>query len=147
MKHFDSPQTQISEVKIAQLSPEHRLEIEQSKAERSKNHDAFAKALFQLLQKKAYPFEKMAVITDAKRNTLDSMGRPREKSSTLIYMEILKNWPEIESQTGPKELCHFLTPLLGNKSGIANQERVKKIVQRMGIVFRPKLSIGNQGTS
>jgi hypothetical protein len=146
-KHLDLFSIQISEIEALQLSSSERLELQKIKMERKENIERFQKALCNYLFKKGNITENVEVIVDAKRATLDSKGRIRESPATKMYLTILKSWPEVESLSGPKELCQFLSPFLGTKSGIANQERVKKLVQRMGIVFVPELSRDIRGTS
>jgi len=82
----------------------------------------------------------MGTLLKAENGTFDDQGRLRDTSATEIYKRILESWPEVELFSGTAELCDFLAPVLGSGGHAARDERVKKIVTRMGIAFRPHLS-------
>lgn len=146
-KHLDILEEQLLGIDTAEISPELRLKIDKLRAENPKKRKKLAKLFLNYLAKRGNQIDTIGVVLDANRATLDSKGRIRETRATAIYKKILFSWPEVESLAGTKELCLFLEPLLDSNDALVNLERVKKIVQRMGIVFRPKLSIDIQGTS
>ena len=82
------------------------------------------------------------VVTKAKSNTFDSEGRPRATTLTEVYRLLFNDWPTVEAMSGPTELCAYLDRLGLLVGGIDDPEnkldRVKKICQRMGIVFLGK---------
>jgi hypothetical protein len=52
---------------------------------------------------------------------------------------MLSNWVTIEKMTGPKELTHFLLPVLRDKDFFSAYDRVKQICSRMGVTFKSRV--------
>jgi hypothetical protein len=81
--------------------------------------------------------ELLTAMTNAKGKTFDESGLPKETTLTRIYKEIFAGWPVIEELSGVTALTEYLKPHLGNGDIERQQDRVKKIVKRMGITFKP----------
>ena len=80
----------------------------------------------------------METIVAADKATYDKHGRIRYTTATNVYKQILRSWPKVQNFNDERELCDFLDPVLGHGDADAKLDRVKKIVKRMGIKFRPR---------
>ena len=92
-----------------------------------------------LKEKPSYLVEFQIGFVRALHNTFDQYGSQKETPLTPVYKKILSDWPEIELFSGPKELCEFLSPMLGNQHFEDKYERVKAICKRMQITFSPSV--------
>jgi hypothetical protein len=142
-RHITKTGEKIDELK--QLYPNAAEIREEIEPDWQKNHkrakDEFLAFLAKRKPDQVVPI--MQTFVEANIATYDGEGRLRDTTATAIYKEILNSWEEIECFSGVHELCEFLGPILGHGDSEAKLDRVKKIVRRMEITFRPIC----QGTS
>ncbi len=141
-KHMVLLDSRIAEVDASIFSPESQIELQSLKAEIKESKTDFSDIFFGLL--KRLPLETQVaayeLIAAASQSTLDKEGRRRETTATPIYEKLLESWMEVELLSGPAELCELLDPVLKGGDCVSKLDRVKKIVNRIGIEFAPKLS-------
>jgi len=119
-------------------------EDEKNLQKMQKGYEQMGEALLKLLGEEA-PEKQMPTMGNAisaYNATYDKEGRTRDTTATVVYKQILKSWPEVQNLADTQALCDFLDPVLGHGDAEAKLDRVKKIVKRMGIEFRPR-----QGTT
>ena len=85
----------------------------------------------------AEPFEITRAVETARNKTFDKHGRRKETPLIPVYRLMWNNWITIEKMSGPKELTHFLLPVLGDQDFYAANDRVKQICSRLGVRFKP----------
>ena len=137
-KHTETFTKEMEEFKAK--SPEKWTEHEDKSMQGiRKSFDNVGKSILDLLGKEPpeTQLSRMETIVAASKATYDEEGRIRDTTATAVYKQILKSWPEIATFSDVKQLCSFLDPVLGHVDADAKLDRVKKIVRRMGIVFRP----------
>jgi len=89
----------------------------------------------------ANPLDLTRTLENARGQTFDRHGNPKETPLTPIYAVMLSNWITIENMTGPKELMNFLSPKFKGSMQHAEREvaRIATLCSRLGVKFRGRV--------